>query len=234
MGNCRLQPRKNGKFLPMKPKLLAKKKSAELAEIIGIMLGDGNCQVIKEKSIYQIRIIGHRGNDFDYLTNYTSGLFKKVFGTEFSIKFPKTGNAVVIFKQSKNLVHTLMHFGIKNGNKTTNGAAIPCWVLGKSGYLKACVRGLIDTDGSVYPKTRRHKTPTIWFATASPTIQSSITKAFKILGYRVSKWTQKKDRNTMQCSMGDSKEVLRYFTEIGFSNKKHINRFKKFCSAPVV
>ena len=91
--------------------------------------------------------------------------------------------------------------------------------------MGACIRGLIDTDGSIYPKTKNHKTPTIWFSNSSPTIRRDFNKALKILGYRVSKWTAKKDRRCQGCSIGNAKDVWRYYQEIGFSNPKNVLRY---------
>ena len=223
---------RNGRFALIRPNLLISRKSPELAEFVGIMLGDGNCQVIKEKSIYQIRIFGHKEDDFEYLVHYISPLFEKLFGIKPSLKFPREKNALVLFKQSKELVFTLQHFGIKAGNKTLNGTTIPKWIFEDKELLKACIRGLIDTDGCVCPKTTKHKTPTIWFNSASPKLRKSFEKAFKLLGYQVSKWSEKNKGTAKQCSIGKSSEVLRYYKEIGFHNSKHRNRFLKFCKCP--
>lgn len=230
-----LQPRlKNGWFAEKKPKMLVKRKSIELAELFGILLGDGNCQVIKSRGIYQIRIFGHSIDDKNYLSKYVKRLLKRTFNVEFSVTFKKKCKAIMLSKQSKDLVYTLKKFGLNDGNKTKNNAKIPDWIFQNKKYLKACIRGLIDTDGCVYPKTRKHKTPTIWFTSASKSIRKSFTKAFKILGYKVSKWVDRKNKNVKQCSMGNSKEVLKYYKEVGFSNPKYEKRFKKFWNAPMV
>gem|GEM_PF-2636268 len=55
------------------------------------------------------------------------------------------------------------------------------------------------------------------------------------MGYKVSKWVFKKNRRSQDCSIGDSKEVLRYYKEIGFSNPRNERRFKEYWkNAPVV
>ena len=40
--------------------------------------------------------------------------------------------------------------GLKPGNKIKSQTTIPKWIWKSDELLKACVRGLIDTDGSVY------------------------------------------------------------------------------------
>ncbi|MCX6799486.1 MAG: hypothetical protein NTW59_05330 [Candidatus Diapherotrites archaeon] len=219
---------------PKKPMLLLSTPNEGLAEFIGIMLGDGSLYTIPKRSIYQIRVFGHKIDEYDYMCGKVFSLFKNLFGIEPSICTKMGKEVVVLSKQSKNLAHTLRYFGLKTGNKKNNGASIPPWVFEKEEYLRACIRGLIDTDGCVYPKTKKHKTPTIWFSSVSPGIRVSFTKALKILGYRVSKWVSRKDSDSQSCSIGSSKEVLRYYKEIGFSNPKHELRFRKFCNAPIV
>lgn len=219
---------------PIKPRLLSFENSEELAEFVGIMLGDGNFYEQPKKSIYQIRIFGHAKDDYPYLTQYVFRLFQKLFCITPSIYFKDTKQVLVLSKQSKNLCFTLKKLGLKSGKKTVNGASFPSWIFENENYLKACIRGLIDTDGSVYPKTKKHKTPSIWFCSASPLIRRDFAKALKILGYRISKWTERKNTLCQSCSIGNSEDVIRYYKEIGFSNSKHENRFKKFCKAPVV
>jgi hypothetical protein len=40
--------------------------------------------------------------------------------------------------------------GLPCGNKIRNRASIPSWIFENEKYLKACIRVLIDTDGSIY------------------------------------------------------------------------------------
>ncbi len=225
---------RNSVFKPMVPKLLLTKPSEELAEFVGIILGDGGIYEKREKGIYQTRVFGHKQDDYDYITNKVFGLFKNLFGVEPSIYTKPNTNAIMASKQSKDLIYTLKHFGLKSGKKVTNGSSIPNWVFENENYLKACIRGLVDTDGSVYPKTKKHRTPSISFYNASPGIRRDFSKALKILGYKVSKWTEKKNSLCQSCSIGSSEEVMKYFQQIGFSNLKHMKRFEKFCKAPIV
>jgi intein/homing endonuclease len=67
----------------------------------------------------------------------------------------KNIQAIILSKQSKNLVFTLEEIGLKAGNKSKNRTSIPNWILKDKQYSIACIRGLIDTDGSVYPKTKK-------------------------------------------------------------------------------
>ena len=97
---------RNSVFRPMTPKLLLTKPSEELAEFVGIILGDGGIYEKQEKGIYQTRVFGHKQNDYDYITNKVFNLFKNLFGVEPSIYTKPNKNAIMASKQSKDLVYT--------------------------------------------------------------------------------------------------------------------------------
>lgn len=225
----------NGHFKQLTPKLLVGKPSIELAEFIGIMLGDGSVYSIPEKSIYQIKVAGNSEDDKRYLLDYVKPLAEQLFSLDFCVYFHKQHKELFVHKQSKSLAYTLNYFGFPPGNKTNNDVGIPDWIFENKDFLKACLRGLIDTDGSVCPKTKNHKTPTIWFSSAIPQLRKDFKKALNILGYTASKWVEKQGRREQVCSIGDRTQVWAYYTEIGFSNPKYVERFKKHWKlAPVV
>lgn len=144
---------------PQKPIALVNEYSENLAEFMGILSGDGNCYELPSKGIYQMRIVGQRTLESEYINGHVSNLFRKLFSLEPSIYVRKKQDAIVLSKQSKSLVFTLKEFGFSTGNKKTNGARIPEWIFNNREFLKAFFRGFVDTDGSIYPKTMRHRTP---------------------------------------------------------------------------
>ncbi len=224
---------KLSKHHPRMQRLLATETSADLAEFLGAMLGDGGIYVRTKGSHYQARITGHLEHDNEYVSKYLPGLMERIFGIKPNVYEKKSSGTIVLSKQSKDLCHTLEHFGLEPGNKL-NYLNAPEWIFEKHGYMRRFLRGLIDTDGSICPKTKKHKTPAIWFSSASPGIRDATDKAFKSLGYRVSVWTKRNGQKCMQCSIGNSEDVLKYYKEIGFGNPKHEIRFRKFWKAPIV
>ena len=54
---------------------------------------------------------------------------------------------------SLKLINFLEDKGFKPGNKIKNKLRIPSWIKNNRKFLKACLRGLYDTDGSVYKLT---------------------------------------------------------------------------------
>ena len=157
----------NSTHHPQIPKLLIDKKSEELAEFFGIMLGDGGIYEVPSKSIYQVRITGHKHDEREYMYQYIPTLMKNLFNITPGIYEKGKHNTIVISKQSKNLVYTLKNFGLGSGNKKNYNEA-PDWLFENKNFIQKFLRGLIDTDGSICPKTKKHRAPTIWFTTASP------------------------------------------------------------------
>lgn len=211
---------KNSTHLPRKPLLLTK-KSEKLAEIIGIILGDRNIWV--NGSHNYVRVTGHAHDDREYLLNFVKPLFSEVFKIDMDY-YEQKDSKLILTKGSKNLVHTLTFHGLSPGNKKKNNVRIPKWVFNSDEYLKRCIRGLVDTDGSVSPITGRDYSY-IWFKSAIPGIQKSFEKAMKKLGIKTSKWSKNRKVGTSQIFIGGKKEIIKYYKLIGFNNPKHRQRF---------
>jgi len=200
-------------------KLLVKDYSIELAEIIGIMLGDGN--MWERKGFYYVRVCGHSTKDRKYLINHVKPLIKKIFNINMQTYKHRTNNELYLTKGSKDLVFTLKNYGLKSGDKIKNNKGIPEWVFSSNDYLKACIRGLIDTDGSVTPITNRNYTY-IWFTNKNAALRNDFERAMKILGYKISKWNFS---GTPETYIGNKKGIRKFYKEIGFNNPKHKQRF---------
>jgi hypothetical protein len=223
-GGKSVKNRKN-LFREKPPKLLCK-PSKELAEIIGVILGDGSIYTIPKKSIYQVCVAGNLKDEKKYMINYIKPLFEKVFKIKMNVK--QTTNTIYVWKQSKDLVYTLNKYGLPAGNKKNKNVKIPVWIMSNNLFLSSCLRGLFDTDGCVYPKNKTNLYPTIWISSTIPSLRFSITKACEKLGFRISKW-----RKTRNDSCIDKREdVFNFFNKIKPNNPKHIARWLKFNKPP--
>jgi len=114
------------------------KASDELAEFIGIMLGDGHADK------FQISITLNSIADANYIhfvINLCKGLFKHIP----RVLKRKKGNAKVIYYYGVNLVKYLVSLGLIPGNKVKNQVGVPSWISDNFNYKVACLRGLMDT-----------------------------------------------------------------------------------------
>ncbi len=221
---------KGGKLANFRnPKLLIKQPSKELAELIGIILGDGNIWC-KKGGYYYLRICGDSEKDKEYLLDYVKPLVEKLFNVKMYSKKHKTNRELFIVIGNKDVIFTLKHFGLPSGNKKKNNVKIPNWIFESEDYLKACIRGLIDTDGSVCPITGRDY-PYIWFTCNIENLRNTFKKAMKTLGFKTSKWNIQKTRGA-DTYIGNKTDINKYIKTISFKNRRHLNKLNKF--APVV
>jgi len=205
------------------------KKDEKLAEFIGIALGDGNIHsYIKSKKIrnYSIRIAGDSRHDYEYLTKYVSKLSQGLFSLEPKFHYRTGTNCMYLSLYGLKLVQYFSELGLKPGNKIKNKLTIPDWVWKKDSYLKACIRGLYDTDGSVYELLPHWPGLfQIYFSNKNLTLLRDVRKALIKLGFKVSKISGLKKDATPKIYITRKEEVQKFYKTIGFKNQKH---FKKF------
>lgn len=118
-------------------------ESVDLAEFVGIMLGDGNIGRL------QISITLNSIVDADY-SIFVSNLCNRLFGCHPKIIKKKDYNALCVYYSGINLVKFLTTIGMKIGNKVKQQVGVPSWIEQKIEYKIACLRGLMDTDGGVF------------------------------------------------------------------------------------
>lgn len=121
------------------------------------------------------------------------------------------------------LVRYLHSLGLPIGNKVKQQFDIPEWIKRNQRFAVACVRGLVDTDGSVFmhnyiSKGRQYHYKKLSFTSRSLPLQMSVAKILTDLGMRarVSGYDVRLD------SIAD---VQKYFSIIGSHNPKHLKRY---------
>ncbi len=218
---------KGGKNSPGSTKYISiPKNNKNLAEFIGIMLGDGNIFSLKKGkkiSIHSVRIAGDSRNDEVYLKNFVAPLSKKLFGLTPRIVKHKNHNCLYVVLYSIELVKFLARHGIKSGNKIKNNLTIPQWVWKDKRLLKACLRGLIDTDGSVYELTPQW--PGLYqlaFRNKNKRLLRDTRKALLYLDFNISRISKNDTIYITKMS-----ELERFYKEIGFNNPKHRLKIEK-------
>ena len=122
---------------------IPEKVNEELAELVGAYLGDGTL------TKYFIRISGDKRYDVSYI-RYLAGLVENVFEFKPAIRFENNTNIIYLEIRSK-MICDFFHKKLKilYGDKIRNKTRIPEQILGDKNLLKACIRGLVDTDGSI-------------------------------------------------------------------------------------
>jgi len=211
---------KGGTLSPGNTKQIKKSPySKKLAEIIGVILGDGSICAYKSYKVgtYQIRIAGHSELDKDYLLYYIKPLFEKLFGVKVGVSYSKKSQCMWLIITGKNLVRLFESYGLANGNKIENNQGIPNWVQSNNEYLKECIRGLVDTDGSIYKMSNKDpKLLRINFTNHCNKLLCNFFDSLWQLGYNPHK-------SSRQVFLSRKKEIKNFVDIIKFHNKKHIN-----------
>ena len=205
--------------------------SEHLAEFIGIILGDGNIHAYckgKKVRTYMVRIAGDYEKDEDYLRCYIPQLCKILFNID--VKFYRQPNSkeLMVLMHSKAIVEFLAKMGLKAGNKIKNQSTIPNWIWSKPEYLRACIRGLMDTDGSFYELLPQW--PGLFQLTLENrniTLLRDSRKALLMLGFRVSKICGNRTEYGTKFYITRKDQIQKYIKEIGFSNKKNLNKIRR-------
>jgi hypothetical protein len=117
--------------------------SEDLAEFVGIMLGDGGI------TSSQCTITLNSIVDLEY-SKYVVNLCLGLFGELPRVFKKKDCNAIVLYYNGSMLIRYLCSIGLKTGNKVKQQVGVPNWITENNAYRKACLRGLIDTDGGVF------------------------------------------------------------------------------------
>ena len=120
--------------------------SEDLAELIGIILGDGCVQ--KDGTVI---IAFHKIDDLKFIKDRVCFLIKKLVSVETFFYFDELTNRACVNFYSKPFVKFLkLKCQIKPGNKIKNQSTIPAWCFRNNKWLRRVARGLFDTDGNFY------------------------------------------------------------------------------------
>lgn len=197
--------------------------SPALAEILGIMIGDGGICIDKKNKYHTTIAFNKKEKDYLY---YVKRLFDEYFKP---YKFCLTNHKDELFLSNVSVFigKQLVNFGLKSGDKVKNKIAIPEWITNNADFLKRVIRGLFDTDGCVYCKY--DKFAQIQFKLACEESIRSIREALIKLKYNPTKIQREKYAGlySWKIYLVRQKEIQRFFEEIQPMNHKHVLRYNK-------
>src|SRR3989344_1172998 len=117
------------------------------AYIVGLALGDGNLsnpngRAIRLRITCDVRYEKLNKHIFDSLQKFLPD--NKVFVCN---KTKRTSVDIVCYS---NCLENLLGWKAKGGSKYKQKIKIPDWILANKNFIKECLRGLIQSDGSIY------------------------------------------------------------------------------------
>jgi hypothetical protein len=204
----------SGKYKRVKiPKFV----NEEIAELVGIILGDGH---LNRK---EARIVGNitEKEYYDYLKN----LFSLVFGIEPILKCYT--NSVRLAVNSVNISKYLVSLGLKLGDKIKNRASVPEWIFENSVFMRACLRGLFDTDGSFFPSSKGSEYNIMWKMGSNSLLPYDIRRLLIGLNFHPTRIFD----NGRKVSLCRKNEIVIFFNEIDPKNNVQLLRYNNTINA---
>lgn len=207
--NIKTIPEKKLKYRNRRNDVQLPKRSAKLAEFLGIMLGDGHV------AHYQTFVtLGTK--ELPYV-RYVQKLMQTLFEVKATVSLKKSGHREV-YIGSTLITKWLKKQGLVS-NKVAAQVGAPKWIMTKKDYMRSFVRGFFDTDGSVY--NLRYGVQ-ISITNKSATLLSALQDMLRRLGYQVS------ETSAYRIYITKRADVERFFKNIAPANLKHRRRFNKF------
>ncbi|MBU2104517.1 MAG: hypothetical protein KKF67_01950 [Nanoarchaeota archaeon] len=186
----------------------------KLAEFIGVYLGDGTL------TKYFVRISGDYRYDKPYFL-YLKNLINALFRISAKITKDKKYNTMYLTAFSKRLCSFLKNdYNLNYGHKIRNKTAIPKPIRANKKLSIACLRGLIDTDGSISRRGRNGSQFCIQFTSHNKKLLQQVNEIGKNL--QIFTFGDKTGTGTNK-----QENILRYFNLVGSSNLRHIVRFNE-------
>jgi hypothetical protein len=199
----------------------------EIAEFIGIMLGDGHIGIYKfkqqRKILHQLKVtLDSRNKQY---TNFVAKLMERVLDIKPKIFYKKNENAVDIkvYRKEK-VLYALNNLKLKLSPKM-NKATIPKdYSKGKIGL--SVLKGLFDTDGSVTIFNNNGiRYPRIEIRICNSPMQQQFINILD--ENKIKHKIQRFDRG-IKIRISGKKELQKWFKKVGSSNNLYLTRAAPF------
>lgn len=182
--------------------------SEELAELFGILLGDGSVEK------YYVKIYLNMIADKGYAQNVIKLIKIALPGIKPTVHIRKNRGTEEIQISSVDVCNYFKLIGFNPKNRS-----VPCWITEKESFTKRTIRGLFDTEGSIGVKRFEGKNGSyvykqLTFTNTNKNILEFIRNSLCLLGFSPTKSFR------YNLYISNKKDIARYFKVIGTSNPK--------------
>ena len=154
-----------------------------------------------------------------------NNLILNLFKVKPTFYYSKKQKGLRCILYSKKIALFLKDLGFPIGKKVDKKAEIPKLFLKEALLIKNCIKGLADTDGSVY--SHRNKEIIVDITIYNKSLLKSSLKAFNKINLNV-----KCTKNRLYLYGKDN--CLSFFKEIGSSNLKHVLKYNSFIDKGII
>lgn len=154
--------------------------SDQLAELVGILLGDGHIG----KGQWTITLNDKADKVY---AAYVIQLISRLFSFTPSVLHRKNIHVLVIYAGGLQSIAYFQKLGLHIGNKVKQQVDVPKWIKKNKSYTKECLRGLIETDGGIFKhkymvNEKKYTYTKLCFSNRSVPLLQFVLTALKNLG----------------------------------------------------
>jgi len=211
----------------------------DLAEVTGALIGDGCLSKYWSKSEklwrYEVAFTGNK-NEYSYYSDFVQPVIKNEFGQKGYLYKRKDGYTRYHIK-SKKVFSYFKSLQIPIGKKSTK-LTIPTGIIKNQKLAIACLRGIMDTDGSIYrrynKKYNKHSKiydyQVIQLKMKSKKVIEQARKVLAKTGIKSNKITE--NGGCYLTRVTSQKDVKIFIEKIGFRNEEKRRKAEAFLRKP--
>ncbi len=205
----------------------------ELAEVTGTLIGDGCLSKyfanFDKRWRYEIAFTGSN-DEYNYYRDFVQPVFEKYFGAKGRL-FIRKDNSTRFHVLGKGAFDFFAELGIPIGEKS-HSVFIPEKIMANPKLLVPCLRGIWDTDGSIYRRYPnqcknhpRHyvNLKTMSLGMTSKVVVENVKECLAKLSINSSNIIQD-NRGTYRLFISSQAEISKYIEKVGFRNLHHLKR----------
>ncbi|MDD5340505.1 MAG: LAGLIDADG family homing endonuclease [Candidatus ainarchaeum sp.] len=208
----------------------------EIAEFIGIFIGDGSLNIREHKHSYEFKFTGNPRDEVPYFDCHVSKLASGILSRSIKTKILDCGRSVGLYFCSKEFAGYLATLGIKSGPKAER-ITIPPLILKNRRWAIACLRGVFDTDGCFTLK-KNGKYPVITFGMKNKNLLIQMGGVLKQISIRyclcfdVPYFDPRlgKTYTKHYLSINGAENVAKWFDLVGSNNPKILKKYQGYKS----
>ncbi len=202
--------------------------SEELAEFVGALLGDGCLSKYFAKSQgsyrYEIAFTGSK-TDFPYYRDFLQPVFRKHFGFKGQL-YPRKDGSTRFHIRSKRAYNFFLGLGVETGKKTPN-LEIPDKIIRSNRLSLACIRGVSNTDGSIFLKGKKREYLAFQLHMNALALLKQTKEVLERNGIFTGRLL-KGDCNAHRLCINRQESISKFLALVGFFNKHHLDRLRSF------
>jgi len=206
----------------------------DLAEVVGAFIGDGCLSTYNEGKRRRTVVLftGNWNNEEGYYRTKIVPAIRELFGGQRKLYHRKDDDSLRYVLCDKKIIDFFISLGMPVGVKG-NRLRIPQEILEDDGLTKACIRGIFNTDGSIYRRyskkysghTRAYRNyAIIQFKMKSREVIRCLKSRLERYGIKVNRAT--KVSNCSVIRITDQKGVSKFAEVIGFTHPYHKKRYE--------